>query len=145
MKKQKLLLLLLVLISSSLVILTGCKKSLDQSKPTTFSLTFTDRTKGGTFMGYFIAGGGVTTSGNVTMDVTPVGTPGDSIHCSQTLTVPSEGSITILSHCSLINGTGAWIVDHGTGKYSDLQGNGNLVMNSEPEGPVELLRGTTWR
>lgn len=141
MKKHlQILLLLLGVISFAFL---GCKKDHGaQPRSTTFTLEFNTQ-KQGHFTGFFTASGGVTTSGNCTMDVTPVGT--DSIHCTQTLEVPNEGTITIFSHCSLPNNTGAWNVTSGTGRYANLQGEGTLVMSTGATGPIEALHGTTWR
>ena len=134
---------LLLLLGESFIALWSCKKDHGaQPKATTFTLEFNTQ-KAFHFTGFFTASGGVTTSGNCTMDVTPVGT--DSIHCTQTLEVPSEGTITILSQCSLPNNTGAWHVSSGTGIYANLQGEGTLVMSTGATGPIEALHGTTWR
>jgi hypothetical protein len=114
-----------------------------ERKKTTFTLVFTSSPKDLSFEGYFTASGGVTTSGTCTMDVTPVSE--DSIHCTQTLYVPDEGTITILSKCSFSHNTGAWYIDETTGKYSDLNGEGTLTMSSTKDGPVELMKGFTWR
>ncbi len=143
MKKQ--LQLLLLLLSVSYVFLVGCKKEdMQQRRTTAFTLIFTEEPKPLSFMGFFASSGGVTANGTCTMDVTPV-TPQDSIHCTQTLTVPDEGTITILSQCSLVNNTGAWQISETTGSYTNLHGSGTLTMSATGNGPVELMKGQTWR
>src|SRR6476646_10482830 len=117
MKKQTQFLLLLS--SLSCLLFFGCTKDgVSIRIPTTFTLTFTKSTKALSFTGYFTASGGVTTSGDATMDVTPVSQ--DSIHCTQTLFVPGKGNITILSHCSFSHNSGSWHIQKGTGVYSNL-------------------------
>jgi hypothetical protein len=71
----------------------------------------------------------------------------DSLHCSQTLTVPAVGTITIISDCSMTTNTGVWYVTEGTGAYANLEGDGSLIMSAatanSPE--IEALYGKTWR
>jgi hypothetical protein len=142
MKKQTQFVLLLL--SIALLGVVGCKKeNLVVRKKTTFTLVFTASPKELSFEGYFTASGGVTTSGTCTMDVTPVSD--DSIHCTQTLFVPDEGTITILSKCSFSHNTGAWYINKTTGRYANLRGEGTLTMSSTKDGPVELMKGLTWR
>ena len=134
---------LLLLLGVSFFILPGCKKDHNLKRTaTTFTLTLTGETKPGTFTGYFNASGDPTISGTFTMDVAQTG---DSLHCSQTL-VSSKGSTTIISDCSLVTNTGAWYITTGTDAYSNLRGEGDLLM-SFPENSlgIEALSGYTWR
>jgi hypothetical protein len=43
--------------------------------------------------------------------------------------------------------TGAWYITTGTGAYSDLQGNGSLIMSAPTDNTpdLEALHGKTWR
>ena|SRR2546421_2638380 len=135
---------MLLLIGASLFILIGCKKEQIKYTYTTFTRTTTQTIKPGVVIGYFTSSGDPTTAGTWIMYVTPVGS--DSLHCSQTLDVPSEGTITVLTFCSLANNTGAWRVLKGTGAYSNLHGNGSLVMSFPKSGPsIEIWNGKTWR
>jgi hypothetical protein len=142
MKKQVQFMLLLM--GVSICLLWSCKK--DDSPhltQTTFKMTFTERKAPGIFGGYFDAKGDPTTIGTVTMSVTPVGM--DSFHCSQTFVVPTSGTFTILSDCSMSTNTGAWYVVNGTAAYANLEGKGSLVMTTSKAGNVEVLYGNTWR
>ncbi len=134
---------MLLVIAVPFLILPGCKKS-ERRTDTTFTLTSTHQPAPDTLTGYFTASGDPTTSGNFTMAIQLVGT--DSLHCSQTLSVPTVGAITITSDCSLTTNTGAWYITSGTGSYTNLHGNGSLIM-SFPEGSpgIEALHGQTWR
>ena len=134
---------LLLLLGVSFFILAGCKKDHTPKRTaTTFTLTATGETKPGTLTGYFVASGDPTVSGTFTMDVAQTG---DSLHCSQTL-VSSKGSTTIISDCSLVTMTGAWYITTGTGAYSNLRGEGDLLMSFPANSPaIEALSGYTWR
>ena len=124
-------------------ILAGCKKEHIQRTSTTFTLTLTDQPKPGTYTGYFVASGDPTVSGTFSMDVQDLG---DSLHCSQTLVVPAKGSTTIISDCSLVTMTGSWYITNGTGAYSNLRGEGSLIMAFPANSPeIEALYGHTWR
>ena len=135
---------LLVLLAVSFLLIAGCKKDHIQHRTsTTFTLTLTDQPKPGTYTGYFTAAGDPTVSGTFTMDVVQ---EGDSLHCSQTLVVPEKGSTTIISDCSLVTMTGSWYIIKGTGKYSNLWGEGRLLMSFPVNSPeIEALYGYTWR
>src|SRR3954453_22185596 len=112
MKKQ--LLAMLSLFAVSFLILWGCKKeNCFVTTDTTFTMTSTERKAPGTFSGYFTSSGDPTTSGNSLMTVQPVGT--DSFHCTNEYDVPSRGTITILSDCSMTTNTGRWYVISGSG------------------------------
>ena len=134
---------LLLLLGVSFFILPGCKKDHNLKRTaTTFTLTLTGETKPGTFTGYFNASGDPTISGTFTMDVAQTG---DSLHCSQTL-VSSKGSTTIISDCSLVTNTRAWYITTGTDAYSNLRGEGDLIMSFPENSPeIEALSGYTWR
>lgn len=71
----------------------------------------------------------------------------DSLHCSQTLVVPTVGTITIISDCSMNTNTGAWYISDGTGAFANLKGNGSLIMSYPTENTpdLEALYGKTWR
>jgi hypothetical protein len=136
-----------LLFALSLIILSGCTKE-DHKKTTdtTFTLTTKEYVNEITNTGYFTASGDPTTAGNYTMDVHLIGT--DSLHCSQTLTVPSVGSITIISDCSMVTNTGVWYITEGTGAYANLAGNGSLIMSLPTTSStldIEALYGKTWR
>ena len=140
---MKMQLKFLLLMGVSFFILAGCKKDHTPKRTaTTFTLTATGETKPGTLTGYFVASGDPTVSGTFTMDVAQTG---DSLHCSQTL-VSSKGSTTIISDCSLVTMTGAWYITTGTGAYSNLRGEGDLLMSFPANSPaIEALSGYTWR
>jgi hypothetical protein len=135
--------LLLVLAGPSLLIF-GCTKDClhDRTTKTTFTLNTTMVVSETRETGYYFASGDPTTSGTYEMDITVVG---DSLHCSQIL-FSKEGTITIRSDCSLNTMAGKWYVTHGTRAYSNLEGNGTLIMEFPANGPsVEALAGETWR
>jgi hypothetical protein len=137
-------LLLLVLFA---FLLAGCRKDdFIVYTDTSFILTVTEYLNQTDNVGYFTATGDPTTAGTYEMDVDLVGT--DSLHCSQVLTTPAVGSITIISDCSLTTMTGAWYITEGTGAYANLRGNGSLVMSFPTEiapEEIEALYGRTWR
>src|SRR5215203_952853 len=145
MKKQVLSMLVMFAVASAL--LSGCKK---EDKPkltdTTFILSVKEYVNDITNTGYFTATGDPATAGYYSMDVHLVGK--DSLHCSQTLTVPQVGSITIISDCSMTTNTGAWYISEGTGAYANLEGNGSLIMSwpsKTSSDDIEALYGKTWR
>jgi hypothetical protein len=145
MKKQLFSMLMLFVVPFAL--LTGCKK---EDKPkftdTTFTLTVKEYVNEITNTGYFTSSGDPTTAGNYSMDVHFVGK--DSLHCSQTLVVPTVGTITIISDCSLTTNTGTWYITEGTGAYANLKGDGLLIMSFPTETfpeDIEALYGKTWR
>ncbi len=144
MKKHLLSMLVLLAVSSTL--LFGCKKEdMPKLTDTTFTLTVKEYVNEMTNTGYFTSSGDPTTAGNYTMDVHVAG---DSLHCSQTLTVPAVGTITIISDCSVTTNTGAWYITEGTGAYANLRGNGSLIMSFPTENnpsDIEALYGKTWR
>ena len=141
---RKNLKLLPILLAVSFVAFSGCNKHDFICKTSTnFTLTLTDEPKTGTFTGYFVASGDPTVSGTFTMEVNQ---NGDSLHCSQTLVVPDIGSTTIVSNCSLTDMTGEWFITNGTGAYSNLHGEGSLLMSFPADSPsIEALYGETWR
>jgi hypothetical protein len=64
-----------------------------------------------------------------------------AIHCTNSVVTP-EGTFTILMNCQFATTTGQWRITNGTGAYTNLKGNGALVMYSNEEGqPVEDLQG----
>ena len=136
--------ILLLLVGVSFFLFSGCKKEHIQHRTsTTFTLTLTDQPKPGTYTGYFTAAGDPTVSGTFTMDVEQTG---DFLHCSQTLVVPGKGSTTIISDCSLVTNLGKWYITTGTGAYSNLRGEGSLIMAFPANSPeIEALYGYTWR
>jgi hypothetical protein len=141
MKKQCLSLLVILGIIASF--LSGCTKEQDKLTDTTFTLTATEQ-KDFTLTGYFTASGDPTTAGTFVMDITPGAN--DSIHCSQSLVIPTVGTITIRSDCSMMTNTGSWYITEGTGAYANLHGSGSLVMSIPQAGNIiEALYGKTWR
>jgi hypothetical protein len=143
MKKQVQFMLLLLCIS---LLITGCNKhDIPVKTDTTFTLSITDNPEGLIFTGYFTSSGDPTTAGTFTMNVELVGK--DSLHCSQTLVVPTEGSITIISDCSTTTNTGVWYIIAGTGTYANLKGDGDLLMSPPTENTpdLEAMYGQTWR
>jgi hypothetical protein len=143
---QKQVLSMLVLVAVSFTLLSGCQKE-DMPKKTdsTFTLTFKDYPTELSGTGFFTSTGDPSTAGTFTMDFELVGM--DSLHCSQTLTVPTVGTITIISDCSMTTNTGVWYVTEGTGAYANLEGEGSLIMSppTETSPEVEALYGKTWR
>jgi hypothetical protein len=111
---------------------------------TTFNLITTVPNEAGDFLGPFTAKGDPNASGTFIMTITPVENT-DSIHCAQTLEVPSVGTLTIISDCSMATNTGDWYIESGTGAYANLKGKGSLVMTTIAAGDVELMYGETWR
>jgi hypothetical protein len=145
MKKQVQLLLQLLALSTLLFV--GCRKDDNiRYTDTSFILTVTEYITELDNVGYFTSTGDPTVAGTYTMDIDMVGT--DSLHCSQTLTVASAGSITIISDCSMTTKTGTWYITEGTGAYANLKGNGSLIMSFPTEiapEEIEALYGKTWR
>ena len=136
----------MMLLTVSCTILSGCtKEDVPKITDTTFTLTFKDYPTELSGTGFFTATGDPSTAGNFTMDFQLVGK--DSLHCSQTLTVPTVGSITIISDCSMTTNTGSWYVTESTGAYANLEGSGSLIMSppTETSPEVEALYGKTWR
>jgi len=125
---------MLLLLSVSFFIFAGFKNadqrsvkginSKDQPTPVTIELVYTSRAADGTQMGTFTAHGGIETSGWVEMHVHRFA---NVAHCSQTLH-STEGTITALSNCQFSTMEGTWHIVEATGAYSDLEGNGKLVM-----------------
>lgn len=145
MKKQVCYLVMLCVVP--VVLLSGCKKEhFRKYTDTTFTLKITEYVNEIDNTGYFTSTGDPATAGSFAMDVNIVGA--DSLHCSQVLTVPTVGTITIISDCSLTTNTGVWYISEGSGAYADLRGNGSLIMSfttkTSPE-DVEALYGKTWR
>lgn len=147
MKKQ--LLSLALLLALPMLLFVGCRKD-DQIvyTNTSFLLTITEYTDETLTdnVGYFTSHGDPTTGGTFVMEVDVVGT--DSLHCSQVLTVPNVGTITIISDCSMTTLTGTWYITEGTGAYANLRGDGSLIMNPPSETSpqeIEALHGKTWR
>src|SRR3954454_642189 len=112
-----------LLLAISIMLLSGCKKEYPKITDTTFTLTITKYVNEITNTGYFTSSGDPTTSGTYSMDVNVVGT--DSLHCSQTLSVATVGTITIISDCSMTANTGAWYISNGTGAFANLKGSGS--------------------
>jgi hypothetical protein len=148
--KEKLKLMML-LFGVSTIILIGCKKhDKEDGIATTITGTNLAVLKQGIITGTFTATGGINTSGTHIMVVQPVGS--DSIHCTWTMTAP-EGNFTMIQDCSLINMTGSWHINSGTGtgRYAGLRGNGSLTMNFPPNPivppgalGVEINTGVVW-
>jgi hypothetical protein len=64
-----------------------------------------------------------------------------AIHCTNSVVTP-EGTFTILMDCQFTTSTGQWRITNGTGAYTNLKGNGSLVMYFNEEGQdVEDLHG----
>lgn len=97
-----------------------------KGQPTEVNIEFvyTGVNADGDVTGTYTAHGGIESSGTSEMTVHRYA---NVAHCSQTLEA-AEGTITILSNCQFSTMTGAWRVVSGTGAYSDLQGNGKLLM-----------------
>lgn len=143
---QKQVFYLLGLLVLSFTFFTGCQKEdIRKKTDTTFTLTFKDYPTELSGTGFFTSTGDPSAAGMFTMDFQLVGM--DSLHCSQTLTVPTVGSVTIISDCSMTTNTGVWYVTEGTGAYANLAGEGSLIMSppTETSPEVEALYGKTWR
>jgi hypothetical protein len=85
--------------------------------------------------GTFTASGGLNLEGAYTMDVQLNGQSRiGSIQCTVVL-YPSNSSstINIIMHCQFATSTGQWKIVSGTGNYSNLKGNGSLVMSGDDE------------
>ena len=135
---------MLLILGASLLTFSGCKKDDPNFTNTSFTLNTTARVKAGSYIGYFTSTGDPTAAGVWTMQSSPL--PNDSIYCTQTLTVPGQGSITADTYCSLANMTGTWNITSGTGEYANLHGNGTLLMlNITQLNSSEEWKGTTWR
>ena len=136
----------LLLAALPISLFMGCtKEDILKKTDTTFTLTIKDYPTELSAIGFFTSTGDPSTAGTFTMDFELVGM--DSLHCSQTLTVATVGTITIISDCSMTTNTGTWYVTEGTGAYANLQGNGSLIMSppTETSPEVEALYGKTWR
>ena len=96
----------------------------DQPTPVTIESIYTSRAADGTVMGTFTAHGGIETTGWVEMDVHRYA---NVAHCSQTFH-SAEGTFTALSNCQFSTMEGTWRIVEATGAYSDLEGNGKLLM-----------------
>ena len=96
---------------------------------------------GGTFpnvTGTFTASGGLSTSGNCTMDIS---VQGYTAHCVVVLQPSSGGTITIHQQCQFATNpaTGRWEIVSGTGTYANLKGNGSLLMPNDDEDMVGVI------
>jgi hypothetical protein len=112
----------------------------DHSSRVTIELIVTNSNASGTiFTGTFTAHGGLETSGTFEMEPNFFG---HFAHCSQTFT-SHRGTFTAISDCEFIHNTGTWYIISGTGRYSDLQGNGKLLMTAG--GLVEAWTGKVRR
>ena len=63
-----------------------------------------------------------------------------AIHCTNMLET-SEGTFILLMNCQFSTNTGTWRIVGGTGAYTNLLGNGSLVMNTQGGVFVETLTG----
>ena len=61
-----------------------------------------------------------------------------ALHCIFLITFPN-GTITIRMNCNMVTFNGVWQVLDGTGAYSNLKGNGSLIMPNDND---EILTGT---
>jgi hypothetical protein len=88
--------------------------------------------------GTFTATGALVTSGTNFMEVRSSGkSHAGAIHCTNSVVTP-DGTFTILMDCQFTTSTGTWRIVSGTGAYSNLRGNGSLIM-TDPD--VETLQG----
>jgi len=69
--------------------------------------------------------------------VMPTEVHGMALHCVFDCTFPN-GTITIRMNCNMVTFNGRWKVLGGTGKYSNLKGEGTLIM---PNATDEVLTG----
>ena len=92
--------------------------------------------------GTFTASGALETSGTNFMEVRASGKSHVSaIHCTNSVVTP-DGTFTILMNCQFSTSTGQWRIINGTGAYTNLRGNGSLIMTTNMDGlPVETLDG----
>ena len=107
---------------------------ISKKTPITF-FTRATSADGSTYYGTVEASGGINESGNYVM---PTEVHGMALHCLLIMTFP-DGTITIRMNCNMKTGNGRWQVLEGTGAYSELKGNGSLVMPNETD---EILTGT---
>ncbi|MEO6000195.1 MAG: hypothetical protein ABIN89_25380 [Chitinophagaceae bacterium] len=140
MKSQ--LKLMSFVIVATIIIYAGCKK--EQSAPVSMNFTYSGQKAPGSFIGTFSATGGIKTSGTNLMTVQTVG---EEFNCVYTLTPDDGGSIVLYSHCKMATNTGTWRILNGTGSYSNLGGNGSLIMTYPGAGVVvrEVLEGTVFK
>jgi len=106
---------------------------------TTVSISKTIILKTGTYVGSHSLGD----SGIYTMHVRFYDAALDSIHCIVELYPHSGYKIVTGSHCSIVTNLGLWhvIAGSGTGPYTNLQGNGSVVMMA----PHEMATGKVWK
>src|SRR5215204_5183372 len=81
--------------------------------------------------GTFTASGGLNLNGLYMMDVQLNGQSRiGSIQCTVILyPANSSSTISMIMHCQFATSTGQWKIVSGTGNYSNLKGNGSLVMS----------------
>lgn len=92
-------------------------------------------TQGSTYFGTVTATGAFQAAGTYEM---PTEVHGMALHCTFLITFPN-GTITIRMNCNMVTFNGAWQVLKGTGAYSNLKGNGSLIMPNDDD---EILNGT---
>ena len=92
-------------------------------------------TQGSTYFGTVIISGAFNAVGTYEM---PTQVHGMALHCTFNLTFPN-GTITIRMNCNMVTFDGVWKVLDGTGAYSNLKGEGSLVMPNDDD---EILNGT---
>ena len=91
--------------------------------------------------GTFTATGALETTGTNFMEIRSSGqSHAGAIHCTNSVVTP-EGTFTILMNCQFTTSTGHWRIIDGTGAYTNLRGNGSLVMTVEDGVEVETLDG----
>ncbi|MEJ7914239.1 MAG: hypothetical protein WKF70_13850 [Chitinophagaceae bacterium] len=130
---------MLFLIGASILILFGCKK--ENTNPVTITFDYSGQKAPGNFTGIFIATGGIHTSGTSLMTVQSVG---DEFNCIYTLTSKDGGTIIMFSNCQMATNTGTWRILSGTGAYTNIRGNGTLIMTYPGAGVAvkEVFEGT---
>ena len=139
---------LLIFLGASFILFTGFKsaglrdaqilQANGQSSPVSIRTSFT----GGAFptlTGTFTTNGAIETSGDIVMDMYP-NVSGIRSHFVLTL-VSSNGTITIHQNCvfSNLSSKGNWKIVNGTGAYTNLKGNGSVLMlpfGEEMEGDI---------
>ena len=107
--------------------------ALSEKTPVTF-FTRATSADGTTYYGTVEASGGIDATGTYVM---PTEVHGMALHCLLIITFP-DGTLTIRMNCNMRTGNGRWQILEGTGVYSELRGNGPLVMPNEND---EILTG----
>ncbi len=138
---------MLLLIAGSSIIFTACKKSdglvppdkrttatssnaVTTAKPANVFLNTTTLTATGipphvVKTGSYVASSELGTSGTYVMDIRYFGM---AIHCTTTFTPAGGDEFTLYSECQMTTLTGQWRTISGTGIYTNLSGNGSIIM-----------------